>query len=109
MAVGTSKRYAASVDRAMDDRILQRIAAEAGPLQSLTREEIGLDVEPVTIDPQPKPVRVWVRFGATPTLVEAEACRWTSDAVAVRFRVADVEHRAWVWGSAVTPIAPGGH
>lgn len=107
--MGTSKRYAASVDRAMDARILQRTAAEAGPLQSLTREEIRLDVEPVTIDPHPKPVRAWVRFGATPAQVDAEACRWTADAVAIRFRVADVEHRAWVWASAVTPIAPGGH
>ncbi len=106
--MGTNKRYAASVDRRMDARILQRIAAEAGPLQSLTREEIGLDAEPVTIDPRPKPVRAWVRFGATPTLVDAEACRWTVDAVAIRFRIADVEHRAWVWGSAVTPITPAG-
>lgn len=51
--MGSNKRYAGSVDRAMDARILQRIASEAGPLQTLTREEIGLDDTPVTIDPHP--------------------------------------------------------
>ena len=105
--MGTSKRYAATVDRQMNQRILARTIAEAGPLQSLTVDELRLDTEPVTIDPRPNPVRAWVRFGAAPTLVDAEACRWTADAVAIRFRVADVEHRTWVWGSAVTPLAPG--
>ena len=102
--MGTSRRYATSVDRQMDRRILERIAAEAGPLQSLTKDELRLDDEPVTIDPRPKPVRAWVRFGATPALVQAEACRWTADAVAIRFQVGDSERRCWVWSSAVTPL-----
>ncbi|MBP2422205.1 hypothetical protein [Microbacterium imperiale] len=88
----------------MDQRILERLARDAGPLQSLSREEIGLDDEPVTIDPKPKPVRAWVRFGGTPVRVDGQACRWTSDAVAIRFLVGEVEHRTWVWASAVTPI-----
>lgn len=104
--MGTNKRYAASVDRLMDQRILERIARDAGPLQSLSREEIGLDSEPVTIDPQPKPVRAWVRFGATPVWVDGHACRWTVDAVAISFLVGDVEHRTWVWASAVSPLRP---
>jgi len=104
--MGTSKRYAAAVDRRMDERILERVAAEAGPLQSLTSDELHLDSEPVTIDPRPKPARAWVRFGATPALVDAEVCRWTADACAIRFRVGEVEMKAWVWASAVAPASP---
>lgn len=73
-------------------------------LQSLTREELRLDTEPVTIDPQPKRVRAWVRFGGTPTAVEALACRWTSDAVAIEFEISGKQLRTWVWASAVTPL-----
>ncbi|WP_257786269.1 hypothetical protein [Microbacterium paludicola] len=39
--MGTNKRYAAAIDRRMDAKILERIAREAGPLQSLSREEIA--------------------------------------------------------------------
>lgn len=106
--MGTSKRYASAVDRRMDTRILERIAAEAGPLQSLSSAELRLDVEPVTIDPRPKPAKAWVRFGATPALVDAEVCRWTADVCAIRFRVGETEMKAWVWASAVTPASPGG-
>ena len=102
--MGTSRRYAGAVDRRMDTRILERIAAEAGPLQSLSPEELQLDTRPVTIDPQPKPARAWVRFGGTPVLVDAEVCRWTEDACAIRFNVGDRELKAWVWASAVTPV-----
>ncbi len=103
--MGTNKRYAAAVDRRMDAKILERAAREGGPLQSLTAAELELDKVAVTIDPQPKPVRAWVRFGSTPVWVDAEACRWTPDAVAIRFPVGGVEHRAWVWASAVTPLS----
>ena len=103
--MGTSRRYAAAVDRQMDARILRRLA-EGGPLQSLSREEIGLDRYPVTIDPHPRRADAWVRFGSTPALVDAEVCRWTDRACAIRFRVGDHELRAWVWASAVTPTTP---
>lgn len=98
--MGTSKRYADSVDRQMNERILQRTAA-AGELQTLSDGELALDRLAVTIDPIPKPVKAWVRFGNVPILVDAEACRWTSKAVGIRFRVAEREHRCWVWISAV--------
>jgi hypothetical protein len=96
--MGTNKRYAAAVDRQMDTRILERIAAEAGPLQSLSKDELRLDTEPVTVPPRPKPAKAWVRFGATPALVNAKVCRWTADACAIRFRVGDTEMKAWVVG-----------
>lgn len=105
--MGTNKRYAAAVDRRMDSRILSRTIAEAGPLQTLTAEELRLDVQPVTIDPRPKPGRAWLRFGTTPVLVDVEVCRWTADACAVRFWVDDKEYRTWVWASSVfTPDRP---
>lgn len=89
----------------MDTRIVERAAA-AGPLQSLSEAELALDRHPLTVDPQPKPVRAWVRFGATPVLVDAVAARWTPRAVGIRFAVAGHEHRAWVWSSAVEQADP---
>ena len=62
----------------MNERILEQAVVSAGPLQSLTPEELRLDSEPVTIDPRPKPVRAWVRFGLKPALVDAVAARWTA-------------------------------
>lgn len=100
--VGSNKRYADHYDRLMDARLLDRIAATAGALQSLTDAELELDREPVTIAPRPRAVEAWVRFGPTAVRVEAEACRWTERAVGIRFRVGDRELRAWVWSSAVT-------
>lgn len=99
--MGTSRRYAQHYDRMADARIGQRVAETAGPLQSLTAEELELDREPFTKDPKPKPVRAWVRFGATPLLVDAEACSWTRHAVAIRFSIAGREFKTWVWASAV--------
>ncbi|WP_197535499.1 hypothetical protein [Microbacterium testaceum] len=90
----------------MDQRILAQTAATAGPLQTLSPAELELDSEPVTIDPQPKPVRAWVRFGATPLRVDAEACRWTSRAVGIRFTVGQEQLQAWVWNSAVSERSP---
>ncbi|MEA5053185.1 MAG: hypothetical protein VB093_07055 [Propionicimonas sp.] len=100
--MGTNKRYADHYDQLMDARILDRIAATAGPLQSLTDAELELDQEPVTIAPCPQAVRAWVRFGPTAVRVDAEACRWTERAVGIRFAIGDRELRAWVWSSAVT-------
>ncbi|MGB4778869.1 hypothetical protein [Microbacterium sp.] len=104
--MGTSRRYAASVDRDMDKRILGRIA-HSGPLQTLTAEELQLDRTPVTIDPQPSRVRAWVRFGPASAEVDAEACRWTDRAVAIRFLVEDQEQRCWVWRGAVRDAPTG--
>ena len=73
--MGTNKRYADHYDGLMDARILERIAATSGPLQSLTDAELELDTEPLTIAPQPHQVKAWVRFGSTAIRVDAEACR----------------------------------
>lgn len=101
MAVtGTNRRYAAHFDRLADERIAESIA-RGGGLQSLTASELQLDVEALTVDPQPKPVTAWVRFFAIPLRVEGMAERWTSRAVGVRFEVAGVQYKCWVWSSAV--------
>lgn len=78
----------------MNERILEQTVVSAGPLQSLTPEELRLDSEPLTIDPRPKPVRAWVRFGSKPVLVDAVAVRWTADAVGVVFSIRETEYRA---------------
>lgn len=101
--MGTNRRYARQLDGRMDDRILERTAA-SGPLETLLAAELQLDRLAVTTDPQPAPVRAWVRFGGVPIEVDAEACMWTARAVAIRFRVGAKEFRTWVWSSAVSPV-----
>ncbi|MGC5172074.1 hypothetical protein ACLQ2Q_15615 [Microbacterium sp. DT81.1] len=84
---------------------MERVA-NSGPLQTLSDAELELGREPFTRDPQPKPVKAWVRFGETPVLVDAEACVWTSNAVGIRFTVAGKQLKTWVWASAVRTKHP---
>jgi len=107
--IGSNKRYGHYFDALLDARVLEGIARDAGPLQSLTADELELDKEPFTRDPQPKPVRAWVRLGTTPVRVDAEVCSWTAHAVAIRFTVAGEEHKTWVWASAVRETPPRNH
>jgi hypothetical protein len=86
----------------MDQRILQRIAAEH-PLQSLTDRELRKDVLPVTRDPRPKPCRAWVRFGPQALQVDAVVVVWNDLACGIQFDVGEKEMRCWVWANAVTP------
>lgn len=99
--MGTNKRYAAQIDRRMDARILERIAAEF-PLQTLTPKERQVDTLPVTRDPQPKSCTAWVRFGPHPVQVEASVVVWNDVACGILFTVAEKELRCWVWSNAVT-------
>ncbi|BDV32249.1 hypothetical protein [Microbacterium terricola] len=104
--MGTNRRYATQVDARMDQRIVERIAA-AGPLDSLTTQELQLDQLPKTVDPDPREVLVWVRFGKTPIQVHALAVQWTPRAVGVTFEIAGTRHRTWVWASAVDATRSG--
>jgi hypothetical protein len=103
--VGTNKRYAAQIDKRMDERIMQSVTAEQ-PLQTLSDKELRLDVYPLTTSPQPLEVLAWVRFGPYPLQVRARAVRWTQKAVGIEFKVGDVEHRTWVWANAVDRADP---
>lgn len=100
--MGTNRRYADKIDRQMDVKILDSIASKGG-LQSLSAAEVALDREQLTIDPNPnpKPVKAWVRFYSVPVQVHAYAHRWTSRAVGIRFRAGGKDHTAWVWSSVV--------
>ena len=100
-AIGSNKRYGEHYDRLMDDRILQRLAADH-PLQSLTPQERQETVLPVTRDPQPKKCKAWVRFGPHATQVEAVVVVWNDVACGVQFQVGQKELRCWVWANAVT-------
>lgn len=100
--VGTNKRYSAGVDRMMNNRILQRIAADH-TLQTLTDQELRKDTLPVTRDPQPKPCRAWVRFGPHAVQVDATVVVWNDLACGIQFTVADKDMRCWVWANAITP------
>jgi len=87
----------------MDERILRQITA-SGPLQNLTAEELELDRTALAIDPLPKPVRAWVRFGSTPVQVNGVASRWTTQAVGIQFSIGDQTYRCWVWRGAVSDM-----
>lgn len=100
--MGTSKRYAAHFDALGEDRHLAALAAKGG-LQTLSKRELALDCEPLTVDPNPRPVLVWVRFFAEPVRIRAWACRWTPKAVGVKFHAGGTEYTTWVWADAVDP------
>jgi hypothetical protein len=99
--VGTNRRYAAGIDRRLDENILKMLARSAGAVQTLTPPGLRLDEVPLTIDPRPHRVKAWVRFGATPIRVDAVAARWTPDAVGIVFDVDGNARRCWVWSGAI--------
>lgn len=99
--MGTNRRYADSIDRRMDARIAEREVEGLEPF-TLTPAELELATQPLTRAPVPKAVRAWVRFGPHAIKVDAEAVAWTERAVAIRWMTpSGVEHKAWVWASAV--------
>jgi len=99
--MGTNKRFAAQVDARMDARIAERIMRSGAPL-SLSNVELQLDVLPLTRTPVPEAVRAWVRYPSAAVQVDALAIAWTPRAVAIKWPGPDdIEHRAWVWASAV--------
>ena len=84
----------------MDERIAHT-AVMGHPLQSLTDEELRLDLYPLTTSPRPLEVLAWVRFGPRPLQVRARAVRWTQKAVGIEFELGDQTLRTWVWANAV--------
>jgi len=98
--MGTNRRYAHRIDEQMDRRIIETVMRDHQP-ESLTAEELELDVEPLTRPPQPIPVEARVRYGSTPVKVRGLATAWTGRAVAVKWPAPDgSEHRAWLWRGA---------
>ena len=87
----------------MDDRIVQRIAAE-NPLQSLTDHERRTETLPTTIDPQPKRCSAWVRFGPHAMQIEGVVVKWNDLACGIQFKVGDRDMQCWVWANAVSPL-----
>ena len=105
--MGTSKRYADSIDRRMGVQVDLSIMRGGDP-ESLTAKELELTTEPITRTPQPMPVTAWVRYKGIGIRVQGRAVAWTSKAVAVEWDGPDQEkHRAWVWASAVERGGPG--
>ncbi|GAB3633316.1 hypothetical protein GCM10027421_26690 [Microbacterium shaanxiense] len=99
--MGSSNRLAPLYDRyAAEKQILK--ASKSGPLQSLTRAEVDLFEQPLTIHPRPQPVRAWVRFGPTAVRVDARLVRSTPTAAGIEFSDGEQTYRCWVWGNAIT-------
>jgi len=75
---------------------------DGGRPDTLSALELELDSEPITRPPTARGVKVWVRYGTVPVIVDAEAVAWTAFAVAVRWPAPDGQtHKAWVWAAAV--------
>ncbi|GGD83239.1 hypothetical protein GCM10007269_27620 [Microbacterium murale] len=83
--MGSSKRLAALYDMYADEKALARIAKTAGPLQTLSSEELELERMPVTVYPKPQGVRAWVRFGPQHVRVGALLMRTTETAAGIEF------------------------
>ncbi|MDL9978610.1 hypothetical protein [Microbacterium candidum] len=99
--MGTNRRYEADYDRLGEERTLAGYLAKGG-LQTLKERELDLEKEPVTTDPDPKPVRAWVRFYDYRMNIPAYARRWASRAVEIVFTARGKEYSTWVWTNAVS-------
>jgi hypothetical protein len=84
----------------MGARVNQSIMRGTEP-ESLSSVELGLESEPLTRTPIPRPVKAWVRYGKIPIQVDAVVTAWTTRAVAIKWESPDGEHKAWVWSNAV--------
>jgi len=99
--MGTSKRYAHSIDARMDARVADGIMRTGAP-DTLDPKQLGLDDEPMTRTPRPQPARAWVRYGEQSIEIDVEVVAWTERAVAIKWPGPDgAEHHAWVWAGAV--------
>lgn len=98
--MGSNRRYAKQIDQNMNDRVVDFVARGTLP-DTLNDDELALDREPLTRIPIPRQVKAWVRYDAVSLLVDAELVAWTPRAAAIRWKVGDSQHRAWVWVSAV--------
>lgn len=106
MLVGSNRRYPHHAGQLAEERELRRAAA-AGPLRTLTAEQLALGSRPVTIVPDTARVwaLAWLRFGDVDVRCTVRVLRWTSDAVGVAVDVDGNEQRCWVWQGAATRIA----
>jgi hypothetical protein len=96
--MGQTRNTTASVDRGIDKMMMRD-----HPPQSLTPAELDLEHEALTRPPRAIPCTAWVRYGNDAIRVEGLITAWTPHAAAVKWTTPDsVEHRAWLWASAVT-------
>lgn len=102
--MGTSKRLAEHYGMRAEQRQLEKYAKTAGPLQSLSKQELALDRFPLTTYPQPRRVRAWVRFGPQHARVDPRLVRSTDVAAGIEFVVAEQTYRCWVWGNVVEVV-----
>lgn len=101
--MGTSKRYAHSIDARMDARVAEGVMRTGQP-ETLDPKQLNLEREPMTRTPLPQPARAWVRYGDQSIEIDVEVVAWTERAMAIRWPGPDdTEHHAWVWVGAVTP------
>lgn len=99
--MGTSKRYAHSIDAQMDARVAEGVMRTGQP-ETLDPRQLRLDLEPMTRAPIPRPARAWVRYGEQSIEIDVEVVAWTDRAVAIRWPgPGGIEHHAWVWAGAV--------
>lgn len=70
--LGTNKRYTNAIDKRSELRQLERAMSQKQPF-TLTQYELELDDNPVTTTRKPVAVRVWVRYPAVVSKIDARA------------------------------------
>jgi hypothetical protein len=98
--VGTSKRYADSVEQ--QSLAKMNLRDMVGEPDTLSAFELDLDNELATYDPKPKKTRAWVMYAGRPMKVNVYVLAWTRNAVRVRWVNSEMTRQeAWVWQPAV--------
>lgn len=106
--MGTNKRYPDAGAQQAQDRRLQEASA-AGPLQTLTPEQLQLTTRVISIAPEQPDMHAlaWVRFGDADVRAPVVVKRWTPDAVGVEISLEGETLRCWVWQGAVERVDAG--
>jgi hypothetical protein len=99
--VGTNVRYAAQIDAKRDEKINEIVMRDHQP-QSLTPNELELDLLPLTRTPKPIPAIAWVHYDKMALKIPVHIVAWTPRACAIKWTTPQGrEEKVWVWASAV--------
>jgi hypothetical protein len=100
--MGGRSRYQPSYDRERARKHYAEVMLRGDPPATLSEAEREQGEVSVTRSPHLVAVAAWVRYGATPVVIEGFTNTWTSRAVEVAWKTPKGDtHRAWVWANAV--------
>lgn len=103
--MGTNRRYPHLAGQRREQTEL-RAAHKAGPLSTLSPEQLRLHAQPMTVVPDQLKLwgLAWLRFGEVNVRAVVRVHRWTADAVGVEVQVDEEHLRCWIWQGACQRI-----